>query len=52
MTGRCCTGEEMIDLFSLEGIQSKPAVFDTAKLEWMNGQYLSAYGRPTTCSRR
>ena len=34
--------EEMISRFSLEGIQSKPAVFDTAKLEWMNGQYLSA----------
>jgi glutamyl-tRNA synthetase len=32
---------EMIGLFSLEGIQKKPAVFDTAKLEWMNGQYLS-----------
>jgi glutamyl-tRNA synthetase len=35
------TGEEMIDLFTLEAIQSKPAVFDTAKLEWMKGQYLS-----------
>lgn len=33
---------EMIARFSLEGIQKKPAVFDTAKLEWMNGQYLSA----------
>jgi len=33
---------ELIRLFSLEGIQSKPAVFDVAKLEWMNGQYLSA----------
>jgi glutamyl-tRNA synthetase len=33
---------EMIQLFSLEGIQRKPAVFDTTKLEWMNGQYLSA----------
>jgi glutamyl-tRNA synthetase len=32
----------MIDLVSLEAIQSKPAVFDTAKLEWMNGEYLSA----------
>jgi glutamyl-tRNA synthetase len=32
---------ELIQLFSLEGIQSKPAVFDPAKLEWMNGQYLS-----------
>ena len=31
---------EMIAAFSLEGIQSKPAVFDAAKLEWMNGQYL------------
>jgi len=34
--------DDMISLFSLEGIQSKPAVFDVAKLEWMNGQYLSA----------
>ncbi len=32
---------ELIQLFSLEGIQAKPAVFDVAKLEWMNGQYLS-----------
>ncbi|HEX3236170.1 MAG TPA: glutamate--tRNA ligase [Gemmatimonadales bacterium] len=35
-------GEEMIRLFTLEGIQKKAAVFDTTKLEWMNGQYLSA----------
>ena len=34
--------EEMIRRFGLEGIQKKAAVFDTAKLEWMNGQYLSA----------
>jgi glutamyl-tRNA synthetase len=34
--------EEMITLFTLEGIQKKAAVFDTTKLEWMNGQYLSA----------
>ncbi len=34
--------DELIRLFSLEGIQSKPAVFDVTKLEWMNGQYLSA----------
>jgi glutamyl-tRNA synthetase len=33
--------DEMIRLFSLEGIQKKAAVFDTTKLEWMNGQYLS-----------
>jgi glutamyl-tRNA synthetase len=35
------TGDELIQLFSLEGIQKKPAVFDVTKLEWMNGQYLS-----------
>jgi glutamyl-tRNA synthetase len=34
--------EEMVSLFTLEGIQKKAAVFDTTKLEWMNGQYLSA----------
>ncbi len=31
----------MIELFSLEGIQKKPAVFDITKLDWTNGQYLS-----------
>src|SRR3989442_9676662 len=35
------TLDEMIGLFSLEGIQKKPAIFDMTKLEWMNGQYLS-----------
>lgn len=34
--------DELIRRFSLDGIQSKPAVFDPQKLEWMNGQYLSA----------
>jgi glutamyl-tRNA synthetase len=34
--------DEMVALFTLEGIQKKAAVFDTAKLEWMNGEYLSA----------
>ncbi len=34
--------EELRTLFSLEGILKKPAVFDMTKLEWMNGQYLSA----------
>jgi glutamyl-tRNA synthetase len=34
--------DEMVRRFDLDGIQKKPAVFDTAKLEWMNGQYLSA----------
>ncbi len=34
--------DELVRLFSLEGILKKPSVFDTTKLEWMNGQYLSA----------
>ncbi len=34
--------DQMIGLFTLEAIQKKAAVFDPAKLEWMNGQYLSA----------
>ncbi len=32
---------EMIALFSLDGLQKKAAIFDTKKLEWMNGQHLS-----------
>jgi glutamyl-tRNA synthetase len=35
------TMQEMIDLFSADGLQKKAAVFDTKKLEWMNGQHLS-----------
>ncbi len=36
------TRDEMVQLFSFDGVQKKAAVFDTTKLEWMNGQYLSA----------
>src|SRR6266568_3806139 len=36
------TLDEMVRLFSFEGIQQKSAIFDMTKLEWMNGQYLSA----------
>ena len=36
------TQEEMVQLFSFDGVQKKAAVFDITKLEWMNGQYLSA----------
>ncbi|MGI9044823.1 MAG: glutamate--tRNA ligase [Gemmatimonadaceae bacterium] len=35
------TLEEMISLFSPEGLQRKAAIFDPKKLEWMNGQHLS-----------
>jgi len=34
--------DELVALFTLEAIQKKAAVFDLAKLEWMNGQYISA----------
>ena len=32
---------DMIQLFSVEGLSKKAAVFDHAKLEWMNGQHLN-----------
>ena len=32
---------EMIELFRLDGLQKKAAIFDPKKLEWMNGQHLS-----------
>jgi glutamyl-tRNA synthetase len=32
---------EMVDLFSVDGLQKKAAIFDPKKLEWMNGQHLS-----------
>ena len=35
------TGEQMIELFSVDGLLKKAAVFDPKKLEWMNGQHLS-----------
>ena len=35
------TQQEMVELFSTDGLLKKAAVFDTKKLEWMNGQYLS-----------
>jgi glutamyl-tRNA synthetase len=31
----------MVELFSLEGLQKKAAIFDPKKLQWMNGQHLS-----------
>ena len=35
------TVPQMIELFSADGLLKKASVFDTAKLEWMNGQHLS-----------
>ena len=35
------TLDEMVQLFSVDGLQRKAAIFDPQKLEWMNGQHLS-----------
>ena len=36
------TRAELIEYFSLDHIHSSPAVFDRAKLDWMNGYYIRA----------
>jgi glutamyl-tRNA synthetase len=33
--------DEIVELFSTDGLQKKAAIFDPKKLEWMNGQHLS-----------
>ncbi|MDB4900672.1 MAG: hypothetical protein JWN53_2480, partial [Gemmatimonadetes bacterium] len=35
------TLDQMVELFDTDGLQKKAAIFDTKKLEWMNGQHLS-----------
>ncbi|MCD6418664.1 glutamate--tRNA ligase [bacterium] len=32
--------DELVERFSLDGLSTKPAVFDIEKLEWMNGEYI------------
>jgi glutamyl-tRNA synthetase len=34
--------DELVEAFSMERVQKKSAVFDTSKLEWLNGQYLAS----------
>jgi glutamyl-tRNA synthetase len=36
--------DELVDAFTLEGIQRKAAVFDPKKLEWMNSEHLRHLG--------
>ena len=36
------TREEMVSLFALEGVNRSGAVFDRAKLDWVNQQYLQS----------
>ncbi len=35
------TREELIEKFTVEGINNHSAIFDEQKLEWMNGQFIS-----------
>jgi glutamyl-tRNA synthetase len=35
------TLEQLVEKFDVAGLQKKAAVFDTKKLEWMNGQHLT-----------
>ncbi len=35
------TVQQMVELFSVDGLSRKAAIFDPKKLEWMNGQHLS-----------
>ena len=35
------SSDEVVERFTLAGINRKPAVFDQEKLDWLNGQYLS-----------
>ena len=34
--------DELVERFTLERVGSSPAIFDYAKLDWLNGQYLRA----------
>ena len=36
------TLEEMVKLFSLDGISKSPSIFDEVKLRWLNGEYIRA----------
>jgi glutamyl-tRNA synthetase len=43
--------EELITLFSLDGISKSNAVFDRAKLEWLNAEYIRALPPDELCRR-
>jgi glutamyl-tRNA synthetase len=45
------TVPQMVELFSTEGLSKKAAIFDMTKLEWMNGQHLSATSAPNLAVR-
>jgi glutamyl-tRNA synthetase len=36
------TLEELVEAFGIKGISKSPAIFDTVKLDWLNGEYIKA----------
>ncbi len=36
------TMDELLELFSIEGISKHPAIFDEKKMKWLNGEYFKA----------
>lgn len=42
---------ELIEAFTLDGLQSKPGVFDEKKLEWMNAEHLKHMGAAKVLGR-
>ncbi len=45
------TIQEMIELFSLDGVQKKGAIFDRQKLLWVNSMYLKTATSQDLCNR-
>jgi glutamyl-tRNA synthetase len=45
------TRDEMVTLFTTEGLLAKASIFDTKKLEWMNGQHMVQMPLETLVSR-
>ncbi len=43
--------KEMIEIFSLERLSKRGAVFDPKKLEWMNGQYINGLNNKELLNR-
>ncbi len=43
--------EELKELFSLEGLSKSPAIFDKAKLRWLNGEYIKEMSPETFAER-
>ena len=39
------TLEQLTDAFDVRGINKSPAIFDEAKLRWMNAEYIRAMNR-------